>query len=131
MRFPAYLTQNAISKVTPRTIPCLLFITRTLRYIAQTFTKYPELFPTELEGGFWFDDFVFSTKQQLPIRRIKLKENSEVYQIRPDFRNALYGGKNRRNREANVLKTRGVCHLTQSLTFSVVMQCSGIAFIFL
>ncbi len=55
------------------------------QYIAQIFTNYPEIFPLELEQGFWFHDFVFSTKQQLPIRRIKLKENSEVYQLRPDF----------------------------------------------
>ncbi len=55
------------------------------QYVAQTCTHYPEIFPTELKQGFWFHDFVFSTKQQLPIRRIKLKENSEVYQLRPDF----------------------------------------------
>lgn len=55
------------------------------QYVAQTGTHYPEIFPTELKQGFWFHDFVFSTKQQLPIRRIKLKENSEVYQLRPDF----------------------------------------------
>ncbi len=55
------------------------------QYIAQTCNKHPEIFPTELEQGFWFHDFVFSTKQQLPLRRIKLKENSEVYQLRPDF----------------------------------------------
>lgn len=55
------------------------------QYIAQTCRQHPEIFPTELEQGFWFHDFVFSIKQQLPIRRIKLKENSEVYQLRPDF----------------------------------------------
>ncbi len=55
------------------------------QYIAQICSQYPEIFPTELEQGFWFHDFIFSTKQQLPIRRIKLKENSEVYQLRPDL----------------------------------------------
>ncbi|VEP16798.1 hypothetical protein H1P_50003 [Hyella patelloides LEGE 07179] len=40
---------------------------------------------TEILGDRKHQHFVFSTKQQLPIRRIKLKENSQVYQLRPDF----------------------------------------------
>ena len=48
-------------------------------------SQYPELFPDSMEQGFWFHDFVLSTKQQLRTRRIKLKENGEVYQLRPDF----------------------------------------------
>lgn len=63
-------------------------------YLLQLYTQYPEIFPAEMDKGFCFHDWVVSSKQQLPMRRIKLKENSEVYQLRPDFRNALYGGKN-------------------------------------
>ncbi len=38
-----------------------------------------------MNQGFCFHDWVFSVKQQLLMRRIKLKENGEVYQLRPDF----------------------------------------------
>ncbi len=56
------------------------------QYVLDKWQKHPELFPDSLEqGGFWFHDFVVSTKQQLPIRRIKLKQNQQVYQLRPDF----------------------------------------------
>ncbi len=59
---------------------------RTFRqYICETWANYPEIFPAELEKGFSFHDWVFSLKQQLSMRRIKLTENSEVYQLRPDF----------------------------------------------
>ena len=54
-------------------------------YLLQLYAKYPEIFPSEMNKGFSFHDWVVSSKQQLPMRRIKLKENSEVYQLRPDF----------------------------------------------
>lgn len=54
-------------------------------YLLQIYTKAPEIFPTGMDEGFCFHDWVVSSKQQLPMRRIKLKENSEVYQLRPDF----------------------------------------------
>ncbi len=56
-----------------------------LQYVIQIQSQYPELFPDSIEQGFWFHDFVLSTKQQLPTRRIKLKQNQQVYQLRPDF----------------------------------------------
>ncbi len=54
-------------------------------YLCQVYAQYPEIFPAGMERGFCFHDWVVSSKQQLPMRRIKLKENSEVYQLRPDF----------------------------------------------
>jgi hypothetical protein len=54
-------------------------------YICQVLGKYPEIFPFEMKKGFSFHDWVISSKQQLPMRRIKLKENAKVYQLRPDF----------------------------------------------
>ncbi len=54
-------------------------------YILQVLEKYPEIFPIEMKRGFSFHDWVTSSKQQLPMRRIKLKENGEVYQLRPEF----------------------------------------------
>ena len=55
------------------------------QYISQLLDQYPEIFPVEVKKGFSFHDWVISSKQQLPMRRIKLKENREVYQLRPDF----------------------------------------------
>jgi len=55
------------------------------QYVTQIGQKHPELFPTQIEKGFWFHDFGFSLKQELPLRRIKLKANQSVYQLRPDF----------------------------------------------
>ena len=55
------------------------------QYLIQVVEKYPEIFPIGMKKGFSFHDWVISSKQQLPMRRIKLKENGEVYQLRPDF----------------------------------------------
>ena len=64
----------------------ILFNPKAFRqYVIQIQSQYPELFPNSIEQGFWFHDFVLSTKQQLPTRRIKLKQNQQVYQLRPDF----------------------------------------------
>ena len=64
----------------------IVFDTEAFRqYVLDKWQQHPELFPDSLEKGFWFHDVVISTKQQLPIRRIKLKQNQQVYQLRPDF----------------------------------------------
>lgn len=44
----------------------------------------PELFPEEIHQGFNFCGYVESKKQEIKMRRIKLR-NNEVYQIRPSF----------------------------------------------
>ncbi len=54
-------------------------------YLLQLYATYPEIFPPGMNQGFCFHDWVVSTKQQLPMRRIKLKETETVYQLRPDF----------------------------------------------
>ncbi len=45
----------------------------------------PELFPPLLHHGFHLHGFIYSIKQDLSIRRIRLKANGQVYQIRPSF----------------------------------------------
>jgi len=47
--------------------------------------KYPEIFPSQIAAGFWFHDFVTSSKLNLRMRRIRLLETAEVYQLRPEF----------------------------------------------
>lgn len=54
-------------------------------FLGQTLNAHPELFPPQMLEGFHFHDFVHSLKQDLILRRIKLKANGDIYQIRPDF----------------------------------------------
>jgi hypothetical protein len=53
-------------------------------YLKQKSIEHKELFPEEIKCGFNFCGFVESKKQEMKMRRIKLK-NNEVYQIRPSF----------------------------------------------
>ena len=57
------------------------------KFLADTYTEFPELFPTDFIHGFNFHDIVTSRKQHgFKMRRIKLKNQShEVCQIRPSF----------------------------------------------
>ncbi|HEX9002147.1 MAG TPA: hypothetical protein VGB07_19730 [Blastocatellia bacterium] len=48
-------------------------------------TQYPELFPSEMEQGFRFFGSYQSKKQQQSLRRLQMKANKEVYQVRPSF----------------------------------------------
>jgi hypothetical protein len=54
-------------------------------HLQETYALHPELFPTQMLSGFTFHGFVHSQKQQFSLRRIKLKQNGEVYQVRPSF----------------------------------------------
>jgi hypothetical protein len=54
-------------------------------YLTQMLTQYPELFPKEMEHGFTFHDRYASVKQDLILRRIKLKATGAVYSLRPSF----------------------------------------------
>jgi hypothetical protein len=54
-------------------------------YLNQMIEKHPEIFPEEIEKGYKLHGFVESSRQKLKMRRIRLKENKEAYQIRPDF----------------------------------------------
>ena len=51
----------------------------------EQYAQHPELFPEGIEEGFSFHDVIPSSKQNLRMRRIKLKRNEEVYQLRPSF----------------------------------------------
>jgi len=53
-------------------------------YLKTKGKEHPELFPEEMPRGFNFCGYVESKKQDIKMRRIKLK-NNEVYQIRPSF----------------------------------------------
>jgi hypothetical protein len=94
-------------------------------YILQVLEKFPEIFPIEIKNGFSFHDWLISSKQQLPMRRIKLKENGDVYQLRPDFLMPYMVGKTD-EMEKPLYLCQEAFPLTQLLTFLVVMLCIGI-----
>jgi hypothetical protein len=64
---------------------CMSDPTRYRAYIMEQYAQHPELFPEGIEEGFSFHDVILSSKQNLRMRRIKLKRNEEVYQLRPSF----------------------------------------------
>ena len=53
-------------------------------YVKRCAAKYSEILPFQIAAGFWFHDFVASSKLSLRMRRIQLLETREVYQLRPD-----------------------------------------------
>lgn len=54
------------------------------QYLNEQIAQHPELFPPEINQGYWLDGFVESKRQQMKTRRILLKANRQAYQIRPD-----------------------------------------------
>lgn len=54
-------------------------------YIDEILPEYREIFPEEIEKGYSFFGSNFSKKQNLKIRRIQLKANYQIYQLRPAF----------------------------------------------
>ena len=55
------------------------------RYLMEQYQHHPELFPLAWSDGFHFHDVVPSKKQGLRQRRVKLKHDGSVYQLRPSF----------------------------------------------
>lgn len=53
-------------------------------YLDGLIEKHPELFPAEISYGYCFHGFVESDKLHLRTRRIRLKQNRQAYQLRPD-----------------------------------------------
>jgi hypothetical protein len=54
-------------------------------FLAEAYSNYPELFPAAWTEGFTFHDAYQSTKEQVIIRRVKLKASGEVFSLRPSF----------------------------------------------
>jgi hypothetical protein len=62
----------------------ILYDRKALRkQILRLFQEHPELFPEEFEPSFQFCGFVYSKKLDLDIRRIRLPNANQDYQIRP------------------------------------------------
>lgn len=55
------------------------------KYLDEQIAQHPELFPAEIQGGYWLDGMVRSKRQQLKTRRILIKSSRQAYQLRPDI----------------------------------------------
>jgi hypothetical protein len=55
------------------------------QYLLQMLRQYPELFPKAMDQGFTFHAAYMSVKQDLIVRRIKLKATGAVVTIHPSF----------------------------------------------
>lgn len=77
-------------------------------YLSGMFAHHPELFPKAMANGFFFHGFLYSKKQNLSMRRIKLKANGEQYQIRPSFMMPYMIGRTDQVEKALFLRRWGV-----------------------
>jgi hypothetical protein len=55
------------------------------QYLSELLSQYPELFPQDMDHGFTFHDAYTSVKQDVIVRRIKLKTTGAVFTLRPSF----------------------------------------------
>jgi hypothetical protein len=55
------------------------------QYLSEMRRQYPELFPQDMDQGFPFHDAYVSVKQDVIVRRIKLKTTGAVFTLRPAF----------------------------------------------
>jgi hypothetical protein len=78
------------------------------KYLNSNYKQYPELFPAEMKSGYIFCGFTKSKKQELAMRRIKIKDGQEVYQIRPSFMMPYMIGKTEQVEKALYLRRWGV-----------------------
>jgi len=53
------------------------------QYLTQMLHQYPALFPKGMDQDFTFHDYYVSVKQDLIVRRIKVKATGAVFALRP------------------------------------------------
>lgn len=64
---------------------CLLEPAKFRQYLDEIYEQHPVLFPPAFNNGYTLHDFVYSKKQNIRTRRIKVTETEQAYQIRPSF----------------------------------------------
>ena len=64
---------------------CVADVAKYREYLMKLIAQHPELFPQAMSGGYTFHDCYRSCKQQVVLRRIKLKASGEVFTLRPSF----------------------------------------------
>ena len=55
------------------------------QYLTQRLCQHPELLPKDMDQGSTFHDCYASVKQDLIVRRIKVKATGAVFTLRPSF----------------------------------------------
>ena len=64
---------------------CVEDVVKYRAYLTKMHQHHPELFPQALGAGYTFHDRYHSRKQQVVLRRLKLKATREVFTVRPSF----------------------------------------------
>ena len=64
---------------------CMADVRKYRTYLAEVAQHHPELFPQDMAQGFPFHDAYVSVKQDVIVRRIKLKTTGAVFTLRPSF----------------------------------------------
>jgi len=64
---------------------CMADKTKFRAYLDHIYNQHPELFPEAFKGSYILHGFVYSKKQEIKTRRLKLVKNGEAYQVRPSF----------------------------------------------
>ena len=77
-------------------------------YLRGQFAAHPELFPKAFSEGYRFHDSYSSRKQELVLRRIKLKQTGDVFTLRPSFAMPYLVGRTDEIEKALYLRQWGV-----------------------
>jgi hypothetical protein len=64
---------------------CMADVTTYRTYLTTVWQQHPEVFPQALAQGYTFHDCYRSRKQDVKLRRIKLKATGAVFTLRPSF----------------------------------------------
>jgi hypothetical protein len=64
---------------------CMTDVTKYRQHLSTTYAQHPELFPQAWAQGYTFHDRYRSRKQDVTLRRIKLKATGAVFTVRPSF----------------------------------------------
>jgi hypothetical protein len=87
------------------------------QYLAEVVQHHPELFPQALAQGYWFHDRYHVRKQEVTLRRIKLKATGAVFTLRPSFLLPYGIGRTKEVEPALFLRQWGVPFAALALVF--------------
>ena len=76
-------------------------------YLTTVWQQHPEVFPQALAQGYTFHDCYRSRKQDVRLRRIKLKATGAVFTLRPSFLLPYGDRAHRRGGESALLAPMG------------------------
>jgi len=97
---------------------CVADLGKYREFLAQQFKNYPELFPSQFSEGYQFHSHYRQKKQDLVLRRIKLKATEKVFSLRPSF--VMPDGVGRTDEVEKALHLRG-----DGIAFETLVEVYG------